>query len=62
LRISNLRLYAGDKNLLTITNYSGLDPEVGNKEGEAGNSINMGMDYGNFPQSRAVFFGINLGI
>lgn len=62
LRISNLRLYVGAKNLLTITNYSGLDPEVGNKAGQAGNSINMGMDYGNFPQSRAIFFGINLGI
>ena len=62
LGLSSLRIYVGGKNLLTITNYSGLDPEVGNKSGQAGNSINMGMDYGNFPQSRALFFGVNIGI
>jgi TonB-dependent starch-binding outer membrane protein SusC len=47
--ISRCRFYASASNLLTLTKYSGYDPEVGN-----------GVDYGNYPQARTVLFGINL--
>ena len=47
--LSKLRAYVQMSNLFTITNYSGYDPEVGS-----------GVDYGNYPQSRTVLFGLNL--
>lgn len=45
---SRLRFYLTASNLLTITKYSGYDPEVGS-----------GVDYGNYPQSRTFTFGLN---
>ncbi len=53
-----LRIYAQAFNLLTITNYSGIDPEVNN-----GNPGTLGIDYGNqYPISRKILFGVNLGL
>ncbi|WP_420603665.1 SusC/RagA family TonB-linked outer membrane protein [Flagellimonas sp.] len=45
-----LRAYASAQNLFTITNYSGLDPEVANK----------GIDGGQYPVSRVFTLGLNL--
>jgi TonB-linked SusC/RagA family outer membrane protein len=45
-----LRFYAGAENLLTFTNYSGFDPEVGNH----------GLDAGTYPVARVFNFGLNL--
>lgn len=53
--ISYLRLYASVQNLLTITNYSGLDPEIG-----SGNAILNGIDQGFYPQARVWTIGLNL--
>ncbi len=47
--INRLRIYATANNLLTFTKYTGYDPEVGS-----------GIDYGNYPQSRTITFGINV--
>ncbi len=47
--ISRCRFYLSGSNLLTWTNYSGYDPEVGS-----------GIDYGNYPQARTVTLGVNL--
>ncbi|MDR1592532.1 MAG: TonB-dependent receptor [Prevotellaceae bacterium] len=47
--INRCRLYVTAANLLTITGYTGYDPEVGG-----------GVDYSNYPQSRTVTFGVNL--
>lgn len=47
--ISRLRFYLQANNLLTITGYTGYDPEVGG-----------GVDYGNYPQSRTFMLGVNL--
>lgn len=47
--ISRLRCYMSCQNLLTLTSYSGYDPEVGG-----------GVDYGNYPQARVVMFGVNV--
>lgn len=53
--ITNLRVYATGNNLFTITNYSGIDPEI-NQGG-----VSPGIDYNNFyPKTRTVMFGINL--
>lgn len=53
-RIPQLRLYVGAQNLLTITNYSGLDPEMGNADPKL-----IGIDQGYFPQARTFMIGVN---
>lgn len=53
---SNLRIYISGTNLLTITDYLGFNPEVNNIE----NDVNVqGEDYGAYPLSRVLSFGVN---
>lgn len=52
--IDYCRIYVGGYNLLTFTNYTGLDPEIGGYE------LAMGVDYGTYPQARNFLFGVNL--
>jgi TonB-linked SusC/RagA family outer membrane protein len=47
-----VRLYVTAQNLFTITDYSGMDPEVG--------IANYGVDTGMYPLSRVFLAGINL--
>jgi len=47
---TNIRIYANAENLLTITDYSAFDPEVGN----------LGVDGGRFPVSRMFSLGVNV--
>ncbi len=55
--ISSLRVYASATNLFTITNYSGLDPEIG-----SWNPRNAGIDSGYYPQPRIFTVGVNLSL
>jgi len=56
--IQNLRIYGTAQNLVTITNYSGLDPEIG---AEAGGALNLGIDQGNItPVPKVFIFGVQL--
>lgn len=59
--INNLRIYGSVYNLFTITNYSGLDPEVGVND-NANNSVypTTGFDYGAYPRARSFVMGVNL--
>ncbi|WP_372933257.1 TonB-dependent receptor [Mariniphaga sediminis] len=57
LRISSARIYLSAENLLTITNYSGFDPEI---TSTGDNDIEMGIDYAPYPLSKILTFGINL--
>jgi TonB-linked SusC/RagA family outer membrane protein len=45
-----LRVYAGSENLITLTKYTGFDPEVGN----------LGLDAGTYPVARTFTLGLNL--
>ncbi|MFP4092768.1 MAG: TonB-dependent receptor, partial [Cyclobacteriaceae bacterium] len=58
--ISNLRIYASSQNLLTITDYSGYDPEIGVRQG-LNPSLATGVDYGQFPQARTFIAGVQIG-
>lgn len=58
LQVSNLAVFLGAYNLLTITGYNGFDPEVGRVVGTETNNLSMGVDHGNYPQSRTFTFGI----
>jgi hypothetical protein len=52
-------LYVTAQNLLTITNYKGFDPEV-NTYGVNSRGTEFGVDYGTYPQTRQIIFGLNL--
>lgn len=55
--ITSARVFVSGQNLLTFTKYSGLDPDV------VGANVNLepGVDNGNYPSSRIVSFGLNVG-
>jgi len=59
LRVRSARLFLTGQNLLTFTNYSGMDPEV-NYAGPA--NLVLGTDFFTHPQVRTISFGINLGL
>lgn len=48
---STLRLYMNAENLFTATDYTGIDPEVGN----------FGLDGGTYPIARTITVGLNFG-
>ena len=50
---NNARIYVSGQNLLTITKYKGLDPDV-----QGTGIISRGFDAGNWPSSRIISFGI----
>ncbi len=58
--IGSLKLYVQATNLLTITNYSGLDPEIGRSTffGNLGDDWGRGIDSGFYPVTRTVTFGV----
>jgi len=53
------RLSVSARNLLTITGYSGTDPEISSTF-DAG-SLSIGADYFTVPQARQLIFGFDLG-
>jgi len=54
-KIRELRFVLSGQNLLTFTNYSGMDPEVSTR-----NSIlTPGFDYSSYPHARTIVLGIN---
>ncbi|WP_317171856.1 SusC/RagA family TonB-linked outer membrane protein [Hymenobacter latericoloratus] len=59
LHLQNARVYVSGQNLLTFTNYSGLDPEINTF---SGSNTSLGTDFLTFPQARTVQVGVNLGI
>jgi TonB-linked SusC/RagA family outer membrane protein len=56
-KIQKLRLSLTLQNLITITKYTGFDPEIG-ASGDFSNNI-YGVDAGAYPQAKAVLFGVN---
>lgn len=56
-KISNLRVYATVYNALTITNYSGYDPDVNSRRGTP---LTPGVDYSSYPRGRTFLAGVNL--
>jgi hypothetical protein len=56
--MTSLRVYVSGTNLVTLTNYTGFDPEA-NTYGQ--NTSVIGYDDGGYPQARTVSFGVNIG-
>lgn len=60
--VSGIRIYGSIYNLLTITGYSGLDPEV-NANDMADRTYSYpttGLDYGAYPRARSFVAGLNV--
>ena len=58
IRVRSLRVYVSGQNLITLTNYTGYDPEV-SRYGQS--SVNAGVDFGGYPLARLYTLGLNLG-
>lgn len=56
--IGNLRIYGSAFNPFTFTKYSGYNPEVSTNS----SPIMQGVDYGTYPLSRSLVFGINFSM
>ncbi|MEM6800071.1 MAG: TonB-dependent receptor [Bacteroidota bacterium] len=54
--IKGLRIYVLGENLFTITEYTGLNPEI------IGSDINRGVDIGVWPAARRLMFGLNVSL
>jgi hypothetical protein len=57
IHFTNIRVYVTGMNLITITKYSGQDPEVSSY---TGNDAQLGSDFNNYPQTRTFSFGLNV--
>ncbi|GAB1416156.1 TonB-dependent receptor [Paludibacter sp.] len=56
LFLSKFRIYLTAQNLLTLTNYSGMDPEVSVRH----SALSQGFDFSAYPRARTVSVGVNL--
>ena len=50
--LTKLRFYLSAENLLTLTKYTGYDPEIGGGV--------FGIDKGIYPQARSIMLGVQL--
>jgi len=57
---TSIRFYVSGQNLLTLTDYSGLDPEVGASSLVGNNGSQVGIDRGNYPLSKTYIGGIQI--
>lgn len=55
--MSRARVYVQASNLWTITNYSGLDPEIGRLNNS---DIDTGIDFGSYPTSQTFIMGLSI--
>ena len=56
-QIKNIRVYFASNNLLTLTNYSGIDPEI------TFSGTSFGLDqYNIYPKTRTFTFGVNVNL
>ncbi|MDX6188351.1 TonB-dependent receptor [Flavobacterium sp. Fl-318] len=61
LNISNLRIFVAGENLFTITDFSGVDPEIPPSERNGVRSI-TGVATSVYPQTRRFVLGLNLSL
>ena len=57
ISVQGLRIYVNAQNLLTFTKYTGMDPEIGMRNGDP---LDVGVDRGFYPSARMYSVGLNL--
>ena len=58
LKGMSAKIFVTATNLFTITNYKGLDPESSSVS--SATDVNLGIDYGSYPNSKSVTVGVNV--
>jgi TonB-dependent starch-binding outer membrane protein SusC len=62
--VERLRIYIQSANMFTITKYKGLDPELQSASSNNGktidNTVQFGIDQGNYPHTPSYLIGINI--
>lgn len=53
--LDNVRVFVMGENLFTATKYYGFTPEIGD-------GVNIGIDYGNYPEARTFTIGFNVSL
>jgi TonB-linked SusC/RagA family outer membrane protein len=56
IKVKSIRIYATAQNLVTWTNYSGLDPEVSVRD----SPLTKGIDFSAYPRAKTFVAGINV--
>lgn len=56
--MDRMRVYLQAANLLTLTKYKGLDPEL--QSSDIGNTVGFGIDQGNYPHTPSFIVGLNI--
>lgn len=59
-RLRSVRIFVNANNILTITDYPGLDPESVNRT-RNGSTTDTARDEGNYPIGKSFSFGLNIG-
>ncbi len=57
IKIRTARIYVSAQNVLTLTNYKGVDAEVA----YSSSNKNLGLDYASYPNTKSITVGVNLG-
>jgi len=63
INLDNLRIYTAMENLFMITKYKGYSPDLGQNDDQNGGGTGVftrGIDYGRYPQSRSISFGLQV--
>jgi TonB-dependent starch-binding outer membrane protein SusC len=64
MKISSLMIYVTAENLFTFTKYSGFDPDVNafaaSSQDNTSKNTAPGVDYGTYPQSKDLLFGLKV--
>ncbi|MCT4602499.1 MAG: TonB-dependent receptor [Marinifilum sp.] len=57
--INSMRVYTTVSNIHTFTKYSGYDPDVSTRNSSG---VTPGVDWGAYPRSKSIIFGVNLSL
>jgi TonB-linked SusC/RagA family outer membrane protein len=57
IKLRSAKIYVSAQNILTFTNYKGVDPEIAYNS----SNTNLGLDYAGYPNIKAITVGVNLG-
>jgi TonB-linked SusC/RagA family outer membrane protein len=57
---NNAQMYVSAQNILTLTDYSGYDPEINSYGGS--NSIRQGIDHYSYPPFKSITFGVRCSL
>jgi TonB-linked SusC/RagA family outer membrane protein len=62
VKIGSAQIYVQGQNILTLTKYTGLDPDINlRRSGEDNQDIHMGIDEGAYPVAKSYLVGVRLG-